>query len=108
MRSLEEIRSALEGCYSSMEALCADLGEAEWRVQSLCPDWNVRDVVDHVTAMEAVMAGWLPEDASTPPPFERAGDFLRETAGLDGAAFVERVRTTYDRRRQDLAALSSE
>lgn len=38
MRSLEEIRSALEGCYSSMEALCADLGEAEWRVQSLCPD----------------------------------------------------------------------
>ena len=29
MRSLGEIPVALEGCYSSMEALCADLGEAE-------------------------------------------------------------------------------
>jgi uncharacterized protein (TIGR03083 family) len=107
MRSLEEIRIALEGCYSSMEALCADLGDAEWRVQSLCPDWKVRDVVNHVTSMEAVMAGWLPEDTGTPPPFERAGDYLRETACLDSAAFVERVRATYDRRRRDLASLSS-
>ena len=107
MSRLGEIRSALEGCYFSMEALCADLGDAEWRVQSLCPDWNVRDVVNHLTGMEAVMAGWLPDDASTPPPFERAADFVRETAGLDSAAFVERVRATYDRRRQDLASLSS-
>src|SRR5271166_1213520 len=107
MRSLGEIRAALEGCYFSMEALSADLGDAEWQVQSFCPDWKVRDVVNHVTSMEAVMAGWLPEDARTPPPFERAGDFLRETAGLDSAAFVERVRATYDRRRQDLASLSS-
>ena len=87
MRSLGEIPVALEGCYSSMEALCADLGDAEWQVQSLCPDWKVRDVVNHVTSMEAVMAGWLPEDTGTPPPFERAGDYLRETAGLDSAAF---------------------
>jgi uncharacterized protein (TIGR03083 family) len=107
MRSLEEIRIALEGCYSSMEVLCADLGDAEWRVQSLCPDWKVRDVVNHVTTMEAVMAGWLPEDTGTPPPFERAADFLRESACLDSAAFVERVRATYDRRRRDLASLSS-
>ena len=91
-----------------MEALCADLGESEWRVQSLCPAWTVRDVVDHVTGIEAVMTGWLPEDATTPPPFERADDYLRETADLDGADYVERVRATYDRRRRDLASLSSE
>jgi hypothetical protein len=48
--------------------------------------------------MDAVTAGWLPEHARTLPPFERAGDFPRETAGLDGAAFVERVRATYARR----------
>ena len=46
------------------------------------------------------------QDASTPPPFERAGEFERETAGLGNAAFVERVRAIYDRRRQDLAALT--
>ena len=108
MRSLDEIRGALEKCYSSMEALCADLGDAEWQVQSLCPDWNVRDVVSHVTSIEAVMTGWLPEDASTPPPFERAAEFERGTAELDNVAFVERVRAIYDRRRHDLASLSSE
>lgn len=106
MRSLEEIRVALAGCYSSMEALCAGLSDAEWQVQSLCPAWKVRDVVNHVTGMEA-MAGWLPEETAAPPPFKRAEDFLRETAGLDGAAFVERVRAIYDRRRRDLATLSS-
>lgn len=108
MTGLEETRSALQGCYSEVEKLCADLNEAEWQVQSLCPDWKVRDVVSHVTMMEAVMSGWLPEDAATPPPFDRTSDFLRETAGLDTAAFVERVRATFAGRRRDLASLSAE
>lgn len=107
MNSLEKIRSALQGCYSSIEDLCADLSEAEWQVQSLCPDWKVRDVVTHLAGIEAVMVGWLPEDATTPPPFERSGDFLNKTAALGSAAFLERVRAIYDRRRRDLAALSS-
>lgn len=105
-RSLEEIRTALQGCYSNVEALCADLSDAEWQAQSLCPDWNVRDVVNHVTSIEAVMAGWLPEDDKTPPPFERAAEFLSETDG-GKPAFVDKVRAVYDRRRRDLAALSS-
>jgi uncharacterized protein (TIGR03083 family) len=106
MRSLDEIRAALDGCYSSMEALCSDLSEAEWQAQSLCPDWTVRDVVNHVTSIEVVMAGWLPEDDRTPPPFERAADFLRETA-VDTTSYVEKIHAIYDRRRRDLAALSS-
>src|SRR3954464_7591539 len=62
-----------------MEALCADLSDDEWQAQSLCPDWTVRGVVDHVTSIEAVMAGWLPEDDTTLPPFERAAEFLADT-----------------------------
>jgi uncharacterized protein (TIGR03083 family) len=103
--SLGEIRAALEGCYASMEALCADLSAAEWQAQSLCPEWTVRDVVNHVTNIEAVMAGWLPEDDRTPPPFERAADLLRDT-DVDSTACLEKVRAVYDRRRRDLAALS--
>lgn len=106
MRSLDEIRAALESCYRSTEELCAELSDADWQVQSLCPDWNVRAVVSHVTSIEAVMASWLPEDTSTPPPLQCALDFERETADLDNAAFVERVRSTYDRRRRDLASLT--
>ena len=38
--SVSKIAAALEVCYASMEALCADLTDGEWRAQSLCPDWN--------------------------------------------------------------------
>ena len=95
------MREALEGCYDSIESLCANLSAAEWQAQSLCPDWTVRGVVDHLTSIEAVMAGWLPDDAQTPPPFERAAEFLS-----DDSAYIDKVRTVYGRRRRDLAALT--
>lgn len=107
MRSLDEVRAALEKCYRTTEALCAGLNDADWSVRSLCPDWDVRAVVSHVTSIEAVMAGWLPDDAQTPPPFERAAEFDSDTAGLDGAAFLEQVREIYAGRRHDLASLSA-
>lgn len=106
-RGVDRVVGALLACYASMEALCADLGDAEWTAQSLCPAWTVRDVVNHVTSIEAVMAGWLPDDDTTPPPFEKAADFLRD-ADVDGAAYVEVIRGVYDRRRRDLAALSDD
>lgn len=105
MRSLDEIRAALTDCYSAMETLCGQLSPAEWQVQSRCPAWTVRDVVDHVTGIEAAMAGWLPADDHTPPPFERAAEFARD-ASPDHNSYLEQVRAIYQRRRRDLAALS--
>lgn len=101
-RSLDEIRGALESCYAAMETLCADLSEADWQAQSLCPDWTVRGVVDHVTSIEAVMSGWLPDDDRTPPSFERAAEFLR-----DDTAYLDKIGAVYDSRRRDLAALTA-
>ena len=105
-RSPDELRAALDSCYSAVEALCAGLDEAQWQVQSLCPEWTVRGVVDHLTSVEAVLAGWVPEDAATLPPFERAGEFLAQTAGLHGAQYLDKVREVFASRRRDLAALS--
>jgi uncharacterized protein (TIGR03083 family) len=102
-RSLDEIRGALESCYDAINALCDTLSDADWDAQSLCPEWTVRGVVDHVTSIEAAMVGWLPDDDRTPPPFERAGEFLR-----DGSPYLDKVRAIYDRRRRDLTALSSD
>ncbi len=48
------------------------------------------------------MAEWLPDDDRTPPPFERAAEYLEDTT-----AYPEKVRVVYDRRRRDLAALST-
>lgn len=100
-RSLDEIRGALAHCYSAFETLCADLTDDEWQAQSLCPDWTTRGVVDHVTSIEAAMVGWLPDDDTTPPSFEKAGEFL-----ADDAPYLDKVRGVYDRRRRDLAALT--
>jgi uncharacterized protein (TIGR03083 family) len=100
-RSLDEIRGALQHCYAAFDALCADLSDDEWQAQSLCPDWTVRGVVDHVTSIEAAMVGWLPDDATTPPPFEKAGEFLADTT-----PYVDKVRGVHDYRRRDLSALS--
>lgn len=102
-RSLDDLRSATEHCFAAFEALCADLTDDEWQVQSLCPEWTVRDVVDHVTGIEAVLAGWFPADDSTPPPFGKAGEFL-----ADSTPYCEKVRGVYDRRRGDLAALTED
>lgn len=103
--SVGRISAALRDCYAAMEALCTDLSDAEWGAQSLCPDWKIRDVINHVTSIEAVMAGWLPDDDRTPPPFEKAADFLRQ-ADTDATTYSELVRAIYDHRRRDLAALS--
>ena len=106
MTSLDEIRGALESCYAQFEAVCADLSTADWQARSLCPEWTVQEVVQHVTSIEAVMAGWLPEDDATPPPFENAAEFL---AGSDDpAVLVDKVHAVYDRRRGDLRALTVE
>ncbi|MCV7180200.1 maleylpyruvate isomerase family mycothiol-dependent enzyme [Mycolicibacterium sphagni] len=104
MRSLDEIRAALEDCYAAIEGLCADLSAAEWKTRSLCPDWDMGEVVQHVVSIEAVMAGWLPEDVSTPPPFGRAAEFLAGTD--DPAVLTEKVRAVFDERRRDLSALT--
>lgn len=104
MRSLEEIRAALESCYAQFEGLCADLTAADWQTRSLCPEWTVHEVVQHVTSIEAVMAGWLPEDDATPPPFEKAAAFLEGSD--DPAVLAEKVHAVYDHRRRDLSALT--
>jgi uncharacterized protein (TIGR03083 family) len=106
MRSLDDIRAALGSCYAQFETLCADLGAADWQARSLCPEWTVHEVVQHVTSIEAVMAGWLPEDDATPPPFEKAAEFL--VGSDDPAVLVDKVHAVYDRRRADLSALTAE
>ncbi|MBB3601190.1 uncharacterized protein (TIGR03083 family) [Mycolicibacterium sp. BK556] len=104
MRSLDEIRTALQACYTAIEDLCDELTDAEWEAQSLCPDWDMRGVVQHVASIEAVMTGWLPEDVATPPPFEKAAEFLAGTD--DPAVLVEKVRAVFAARRRDLSALT--
>jgi uncharacterized protein (TIGR03083 family) len=105
MTDLSTIRTSLEDSFDAMETLGASLTAAEWETQSLCPDWTVRAVFEHVVGIENALVSWVPEAVDQPPPFARANSFAKEVAGLDAPAFLEQVRGVLDRRRQDLASL---
>jgi len=76
--------------------------------QSLCPDWNVRRVVNHVTSVEAVLAGW--PSRRTPRhclPCRRPQTLNARPAALDNVPSANGSARAYDRRRDDLAALTA-
>ncbi len=102
-RTLDDIRQATEHCYAAMEALADGLSDTDWQAQSLCPDWTVRGVFDHVVSIEAVLAGWWPESVEQLPPFERAAEFV-----ADPTPYPDKMRAVFDLRRRDLASMTPE
>jgi uncharacterized protein (TIGR03083 family) len=100
------VRDSLEQCYGSIESVGARLDGAQWRTQSLCPDWTARDVVSHLGMMECVMTGWLPASADEAAPLDRIAPYQAEVAGLDDQAFADRISIIFADRRADLAKLT--
>ena len=49
--------SALENCFTDLEALLLDLEDSDWETQSLCPDWNTKGVVTHLAGIENLLLG---------------------------------------------------
>jgi uncharacterized protein (TIGR03083 family) len=104
--SAATIRTSLTQCYDAIESLAGRMDATQWRAQSLCPDWDMRGVIEHLGMMERVMTGWLPESAGDPPPLDRIGPYRDEMAALDDAAFTARIGEIFARRRADLAGLT--
>ncbi|MGI9613596.1 MAG: maleylpyruvate isomerase family mycothiol-dependent enzyme [Acidimicrobiales bacterium] len=98
----------LISCYDDLEALIADLSPAEWDVQSLCPDWTVRGVVEHLTGVEYALLGWLPTPEDDKPPFELVGEFLGRAASLSNDELVAEVNRVLGTRRTELEAMTDE
>jgi len=107
MRDLSTIRKALEDSFDAFETLGTSLTTADWETPSLCPDWNVRAVFEHVVGIENALVSWIPDAVDTPPPFSRANTFAKEVADLDAPAFLERVWSVLDLRRRDLATMDA-
>ena len=103
--SRDVLVGATESCYASIQALISDLADDEWTVRSLCPDWNVREVLGHVIGVEDVMLGWTP-NVDTPPPFEKMTALTEESTSLTAAEFGARVAEILDGRRAELATLA--
>lgn len=106
MTELDTIRTCLEQCYDAVESLAGRMDAAQWRSQSLCPDWDMRGVITHLGIMERVMTGWLPETADDVPPLDRIGPSHDELATLGDTAFAGRISEIFADRRADLAKLT--
>jgi uncharacterized protein (TIGR03083 family) len=91
-------------CFDDFEELVGGLREADWHVQSLCPDWTVRGVVTHLTGIENALIGWDPTGPDDPPPFDRIAPFVEESNTWSSDQLVVRVRSTLEARRDELTA----
>jgi uncharacterized protein (TIGR03083 family) len=107
MTDLSTIRTALQESFDAIETLGPSLTPEEWETPSLCPDWTVRDVFEHLVGIENALVSWMPDAVDTPPPFALASSFAKEAAELDAPAFLERVDDVLNRRRQDLMTIGS-
>ncbi len=98
---------ATETCFDRIGALVRDLSEGEWEVQSLCPDWNVRQTIAHVVGVEDVLSGWTP-DVETPPPFEKIGALIEQSSSMSTEDFIDRVDSILADRRSELGAMADD
>jgi uncharacterized protein (TIGR03083 family) len=105
---LATTRGALESCYDAIESLSGRMDAEQWQVQSLCPAWKARDVVQHLVMMERVMTGWLPSGTDELPDFDRVAAVDEEMKALDDAGLAELAREVFAARRLDLAALGAQ
>ncbi|MFV0524446.1 MAG: maleylpyruvate isomerase N-terminal domain-containing protein [Acidimicrobiales bacterium] len=104
----DQTRNNLLGCFDQLQALIESLPEAQWAVQSLCPDWTVRGVVTHLAAVEHVLDGWRPTDDDVNPPFARMQEYIDTAEPWSIGELTASVRGLLDARRGQLAETTDE
>ncbi len=94
--TMADYLSAHETLFAIYNEWCGDFDADALATQSLCPDWDVRDVVAHAIGVETVLDGWEPSTES-PPPFAKMAEFATAVADLapeDLAASVSAVTSS--------------
>ena len=107
MSSFDDYFAAHQDLFAHYNDLVGRLSDEQMAVQSLCPDWDVRGVVNHAVGAEYWMTGWEPSD-TVPPPFERFSDFDARTRGASRSEFAQIVAEATATRLEDLRAMGPE
>lgn len=105
MSTRTQIIENLDRCFRSLTDVATQLTDDQWSTPSLCPDWTVQGVVAHVAAIEEALSGWWPEGPTDPPPFASIPPIFAELSTAPPATLLDRLRSAFDRRRSELAAL---
>ena len=98
--TLDDYRAGHAALLDHYVTLARDLTDDQMAVTSLCPEWNVRDVITHILTVEAVLDGWQP--SLDLPPFAEVGSLTRELDALDRDAFAARAGEIVASRLADL------
>ncbi|MDH3678347.1 MAG: maleylpyruvate isomerase family mycothiol-dependent enzyme [Acidimicrobiia bacterium] len=108
MSSRTETIENLNRCFDDLEALLDGLSEADWGVQSLCPDWTVRGVVEHLVGVEHVLSGWIPTEDDDKPPFEKMEALTAKVKPMSNDELADETKRILATRRSDLAGTTDE
>lgn len=107
VRTLDEFVSAHETLFGTYDDWCDEFGADDLSAPSLCPGWDVRDVLAHVIGVETVLDGWEPS-VETPPPFAKMGEFAAAIADLEPAGVSAKVGEASASRLAHLCAMDGD
>ena len=100
--SVHEVDCLLESMNSVLELL-DELDDPDWQLQSLCPAWEVRQVVAHLDGIEEALSGWRPA-GDVPAPFEIVGKVFDEVDDWSPHELLGRLRAVLANRQNELLA----
>ena len=106
--SKETSLAALDNCFTDFSDLIQGFSEDDWGMQSLCPDWDIRGVVTHLSGIENLLLGWIPKSADEWPPFAKVAEFESASADLSSHELVEKAMRILDERRDELSGISDD
>ncbi len=108
MTEIDRQLEMYDNTWASYNQLFDSLSDDDWKVQSLCPAWDVRGAVTHVFGVEHMLDGWFPESGETPLPFELVAGYAELTASMTNEELVTDCRRLMAVRREQIAALSDD
>jgi uncharacterized protein (TIGR03083 family) len=98
----------LRRCFASVDELLGGLGDDQWDVPSLCPDWTVRGVVGHLGGVEHMLLGEAPGSMTETIPFGKVGDWLAGLESSSNEEFLAAYRAVVAARRAELDTYTDE
>jgi uncharacterized protein (TIGR03083 family) len=109
----QELVDRLEEVWASIDSMCANLTEQQWKAPTDLPGWSVQDNVVHISGIESAVLG-RPTPDHTPPDYEHVKNEVgqRNEVWVDsrrswtGAEALEEFREVTGARLQQLRGFS--
>jgi uncharacterized protein (TIGR03083 family) len=84
----QELVDRLEEVWASIDSMCANLTEQQWKAPTDLPGWSVQDNVVHISGIESVVLG-RPTPDHTPPDY----DHVKNDMGKNNEVWVDSRRS---------------